>query len=80
VTLLFDVQSYAYKILGALTSGDLKDGLRVSHLIDGNPKRVQDQIREALQLLERDGHIEVRDKGRGYPPARIFLRGHSTNG
>jgi hypothetical protein len=75
-----DTQAYAFKILDALVSGELEDGIRVSYLIYAQPDRVQPRIRAALQLLEKGKHVEVRDKGRGRPPARVFLQRGMSNG
>lgn len=74
MTPISDAPAYAYRLLRALTTGELEDGLRVSHLLDGRPLRTQAEIKKALRLLEDDGYIAIRDKGRGRRPARIFLR------
>jgi hypothetical protein len=74
MTQLTETLAYAYRILHALITGELENGLRVSFLIDGSPRKTQSQIRKALQILEEDGLIRVESKGRGRPPARIYLQ------
>jgi len=73
-------REYAIRILDALISGELRDGIRVSHLIYARSSpRTQDKVREALRLLEGSSCITVRkhkdDLYRGgRHPACVFLR------
>jgi hypothetical protein len=62
MTQLPDAPAYAYRILRALTTEELEDGLRVSFLLDGSPHKTRLRIRKALQILEEDGFITVEAK------------------